>query len=148
MITTYDIPFQRNDIQHRILAALCQENLSTAQLVKAIGQKRNAAAMRLLVSELQKKNFVRSVGFDQWSITHVGMDVYLTLGGKPIDKVRLSTASKTADLFKRPNYDGAELGDTCCRPGAYDYRQHPSLFAGEQVWYDVGFKRLESPSRQ
>ena len=75
MITAYDIPFTRNSIEHRVLAALCADNLSTAQLVKALGQRKTAAVMRMVVSELQKRNYVRSIGFDQWSITNVGVDV-------------------------------------------------------------------------
>ena len=145
MINAYDLTFQRNSTEHRILSELAVENLSTAQLVKAIGQRKNAAAMRLMIVELQKKNYVRSVGFDQWSITHVGMDVYITLGGKPIAKVRLMTASKTADLFKRPDYEPKELGDNCARPGAYDYRKHPSRIGDARVWYGPGLRRLESP---
>ena len=146
MIHAYDIHFQRNSLEHRILAALCEDNLSTAQIVKNLGNTRNAAAMRIVIADLQKKNYVRSVGFDQWSITHLGTDAYLTLGGKPIERMRLSTASKTADLFKRPNYYAPELGDNCARPGAYDYRKHPSLVGEQRVWYGVGLRRLESPT--
>lgn len=31
-------------------------------------------------------------------------------------------------------YDGAELGQTCQRPGAYDAFRHPSLIGGQLVW--------------
>ena len=31
-------------------------------------------------------------------------------------------------------YDGAELGQTCQRPGAYDAFRHPSLIGGQLAW--------------
>jgi hypothetical protein len=148
MINAYDLNFTRNSIQHKVLHILREENLSSAQISTQIKGRKDIVGMRTILAELSKRNLVRSVGFDQWALTHDGMDACLALGGKPLEANRLSIRGKQSDVFARPNYDGRELEDTCHRPGAYDYRNHPSLFAQTSVWYDRGFTIMrQSPAQ-
>ena len=41
--------------------------------------------------------------------------------------------SKITSWLERPIYDGKELGQTCHRPGAYDFMKIPSMRNGERV---------------
>lgn len=41
--------------------------------------------------------------------------------------------SKVSSWLERPIYDGKELGQTCHRPGAYDFMKIPSMRNGERV---------------
>lgn len=146
-MNTYDIPFERNSMQHKVLHTLRFENLSTQQVVKTMGRTaKGVMNLRIILGDLNRKNYVTSVGFDQWQLTDLGRDVCLTLGGEPTPKQRNSRA-KTAGIWSRPTYDGTELGNTCMRPGAYDYMAHPSLVSGRRVWYGPGFRPSESPVR-
>lgn len=146
MIQPYDLTFGRNSQQHKILAMLTEQNLSTQNIRVALTGRKSVSDLRLVMAELSRKGFIRSVGFDQWTITNDGVDANLVLGGKPIESVRCKQLDRVTGLFSRPIYDGKELKDSCNRPGAYDYRKHPSLTANERVWYGPGFKRLESPA--
>lgn len=146
MIQPYDLYFERNSLQHKILTMLCEENLSTLNIVTKMGRRKDITNLRLVLAELNRRGYIRSVGFDQWTITNDGMDAYLVLGGKAVESVRWRKSANHNDLFARPVYDGKELGDNCDRPGAYDYRKHPSVTANRRVWYGPGIKPIESQS--
>ena len=109
MIQTYDIPFHRNSIEHKVLHLLRDQNLATQQMTKLLGRtSKGAENLRLIVTELSRKKFVVSVGFDMWQLTENGRDACIVLGGEPTPKQRNSRP--VANLFLRGNYDGAELG--------------------------------------
>jgi hypothetical protein len=140
MIQQYDMNFQRNSTEHKLLALIRKENLTTAQLVKQMGKtKANSANLRLQIGELSRKGYVKSVGMDHWQLTDMGIDACIILGGEPTPrqrnvKVKISTGTVVG------TYDGKELGQTCHRKGAYDYMQLPSLMQGQQVYWRREFK--------
>ena len=72
MIQTYDIPFHRNSIEHKVLHLLRDQNLATQQMTKLLGRtSKGAENLRLIVTELSRKKFVVSVGFDKIGRAHV-----------------------------------------------------------------------------
>lgn len=133
MIQQYDIPFTRNSEQHKVLHMLRTESLTTAQILKKMGRSKSKSAnLRVLIGELARKKFVTSYGHDHWQLTDIGVDACLVLGGEPVPNKRL--VKRTPSVVGVP-YDGAELGRTCLRPGAYDYLECPSVSGGMRRWW-------------
>ena len=136
MIQQYDMTFQRNSTEHKLLALLRKENLQTVQLVKQMGKgKASAANLRLQIGELSRKGYVRSVGVDHWQLTDTGIEACIILGGEPtVKQKRLSISTKIRTGTTTEPYDGKELGQTCYRPGAYNFLELPSLMSGQRIY--------------
>lgn len=144
MIQSYDIAFQRNSTEHKILHLLRDGNRTTMQIIKNFGKtQKTAANLRLQIGELARKKYVLSVGHDHWQLTELGVEVCLILGGEPTPRLRF-IKNKIATGTSVEPYDGKELGQTCCRPGAYDFIELPSLMSGRQVWWRRDAKHPEA----
>lgn len=76
--------------------------------------------------EMAQKGLVVEIQ-DLWHITQAGRDF---LEQKPVKKVLERIAAGTT----KGTYDGKEMGETCLRPGAYDYKKYPSLMGGVRVF--------------
>lgn len=134
MIQQYDIPFQRNSTEHKILHLLREENLTTTQVIKRFGKtQKTSENLRLQIGELARKRFVLSVGHDHWQLTNTGLDACLVLGGEPTPRQR-HIKSKLSTGTTVGSYDGRELGRTCTRPGAYDFINLPSNISGRMTY--------------
>lgn len=140
MIQQYDMTFQRNSTEHKLLSLLRKENLQTVQLIKQMGKsKANSANLRLQIGELSRKGYVRSVGVDHWQLTDMGIDACIVLGGEPTPRQR-NTKVKISTGTVAGTYEGKELGQTCFRHGAYDFLKLPSLMSGQQIYWRREFK--------
>lgn len=78
------------------------------------------------LNELQSGGYVVEIQ-DLWHITHSGLAALREkVARKAYERI---SAGTTKEL-----YDGAELRDTCMRPGAYDFLACPSRMGDEFVY--------------
>lgn len=131
--------WKRGGYQHRILYVLATSE--TGLVVATIRSRTgliasNHASTRDGINQLREAGLVTvPPNSDLYRITKKGLDLSMEIGAPPtgtVTKVR-SAKQKRAELYERPTYDGAELGKTCMRPGAYDAYTLPSLMGGKKV---------------
>jgi hypothetical protein len=135
--------YKYNSLEHRILAHLSKDDVNSQALAKRL--KVRSVGVELF--EMSKRGLVRTAGMGFFTITREGLDLYHQLGTihEQIPALRLK-AKLRSELFLRGTYNGEELRDLPARPGAYDYRNHPSVLTGERVWYGRGFSRIKVES--
>lgn len=124
--------FKRNGIEHNILANLARDDCPANTIAKRLKVK----SVNGEIFELAKKGYVRQVGINYYTLTNEGLDVYHELGAIHENMPRRKSSNR--DWMIEGSYNGAELRDSCLRTGAYDFRQHPSMRAGERVWLGQG----------
>ncbi len=123
--------FKRNGIEHSILANLAREDYPANTIAKKLKVKSVNGEM----FELARKGYVRQVGINYFTLTNEGLDAYHELGAIHENMPRRSSGR---EWMIEGSYDGADLRDSNLRPGAFDYRKHPSLKSGERVWLGRG----------
>lgn len=138
--------WKRGGRQHKVLHVLVNSQMGeTAPTIRqraglAAGSSSNA---RHTLNELRLLGLVIATpGSDLWKASKKGLDVAMEIGAPPDVSVAKPKTSKQkmAELYQRPTYDGAELGQTCLRPGAYDAYSLPSIINGREVaptWRNV-----------
>ena len=83
------------------------------------------------LAELEQNGMVVVIaqhGDEMWHITNAGRKALE--GYIPVQKNKAKITAGTMS----GTYDGAELRQTCMRPGAYDYLMYPSIYHGERVY--------------
>lgn len=124
--------YKRNGIEHNILANLAQDDCPANTIAKRLKVK----SVNGEIFELARKGYVRQVGLNYFTLTNEGLDTYHELGALHEGMPRRKSSNR--NWMTEGSYDGADLRDACLRPGAFDYRQYPSLKGGGRVWLGRG----------
>lgn len=125
------------------ILASAEENKAPLAIQSSLsGSAKTASAARLRdgLLTLKRLGLVTSDRTDRWGITNNGLSVLVEIGHPPSDRTSASprTASaKMSELYRRPTYDGKELGPTVVRSGAYEAELLPSRM-GDKLFYRDG----------
>lgn len=122
-------------LQHKMIAALSKQDLDRHELKRASGTILNMQEFRPILTAMEREKYILRIRDDIYAITTLGLHMSVLLG--PVPDKRPPRKKNHAELFERPEYDGAELGFTCQRQGAYDAFMLPSRI-GNELHYPNG----------
>ena len=133
------MPFNALSPAHKVLAHLMRDNYNDIRLISNVGYKKSRVAFEgEVISPLVKAGAIKPYMNNIYSITNVGVDIYMRLQdvsavyiGIEIPK---TAAKRKTDVMTKQIYDGAELKPYTGRPGANDSLKLPSRMGDTLVY--------------
>ena len=127
--------FKKGSAEHKALTALAAQDMTTLGIKNAIGYRQSASILRGgPLYNLLRHDLVLNKSGDYWAITHTGADARRALGDVQVKVAVRNKAEKSAELYRRPDYEPVELTTPIHRAGAYDAFDCPSREMGRLVY--------------
>ena len=144
--------YRENSFEHRVLYLLA--NSDEPLMPKSIRDRINLVALsqtkvhNLLLDMKRLGLLIHNSDSDQWAISNKGLTVLIEVGHPSVEVAtpKRTPKEKRAEVYERPPYDGAELGPTVTRAGAYDAFALPSRMNNKLHYKDGRVETIEGAS--